>query len=132
VIRRRRLPQELLAASGVDDRLMRAYLEAVRRYAGKPWVTGISISRKDTEHRLTRSFDPVIAIHVRHKRRLSARSRNRIPDEILGVETDVVQGDYRKAQGGAGTAAFARSMRESPGCLQPWSLRTWRLCPVSA
>lgn len=116
MIRRHRLPRQLLEASGVDDRLARAYLETVRRYAGKPWVTGISISRKETGHRLTRSLDPVIAIHVRRKRHLSARARNRIPQEILGVETDVVQGDYRKAQGGNGTPTLALAPGASISC----------------
>jgi hypothetical protein len=108
----------MLAASGVDDRVMRAYLEAAKRYADRPWVTGISISRKETAHRLTRSFDPVIAIHVRRKRRMSAQSRNRIPKAILGVATDVVQGDYRRGQGGAGTLAFQLAPGASISCIR--------------
>lgn len=106
MIGRKALPQRLASAAGLDDRLMRAYLEAVKRYAGKKWVTGISVSRKETGGKLSRSTDRVIAIHVRTKRRLGGSSSIRIPPEILGVATDVIHGDYRRSDNGApGTAA---------------------------
>ena len=103
MIPRKALPALLAQACGADARVLRAYREAVRRYAVKPWVSGISVSRKETGGKLTRSTERVIAIHVRRKRPLSKGSPIRIPDDILGVRTDVVQGDYRRASNG-GTA----------------------------
>ena len=99
MIRKTSLPPALLEASGIEERVVRAYREAVRRYAGKPGITGISISRKETGGRLAKSTQPVIAIHVRRKRRLRNTSRVTIPSAILDVPTDVIQGDYRRAAG---------------------------------
>lgn len=99
MIRKAALPDALLKASGIEPYVIRAYLEAVRRYAGRPGITGISISRKETDGRLSKSTQPVIAIHVRKKRPLSKRSRVAIPPTILDVPTDVIHGDYRRASG---------------------------------
>lgn len=99
MIRKAGLPSALLKASGIDDRVIRAYREAVRRYAGKPGISGISISRKESGGRLTASTQPVIAIHVRRKRPLAARSRVAIPPTILDVSTDVIHGNYKRASG---------------------------------
>lgn len=99
MIRKRSLPQALLDASGIDAHVIRAYREAVRRYAGKPGITGVSISRKETRGRLARSTRPVIAIHVRRKRELRSTSRVLIPTTILDVPTDVIHGNYRRAAG---------------------------------
>jgi hypothetical protein len=116
MIRRGSLPKPLVRASGVDDRVLCAYREAVRRYAGKSWVTGISVSRKETGGKLARGFDRVIAIHVRRKRRLPKSSAIRIPAEILGVPTDVVHGDYRRAANGAAALATALAPGASISC----------------
>jgi len=116
MIRRGALPEWLLAASGIEAPVRRAYREAVRRYAAKQWVTGISVSRKEKDGRLTRTTTPVIAIHVRRKRELSKTSRLRIPAEILGVPTDVIHGDYRRASNGHGGAATALAPGASVSC----------------
>ena len=116
MIDRQVLPPWLAKAAGLDDRLMRAYRDAVRRYAGQPWVTGVSISRKETGGKLARSTDRVIAIHVRKKRRLGAASRHRIPSEILGVPTDVVHGDYRPSHNGAPGSATPLAPGASISC----------------
>jgi endonuclease G len=101
VIRQKPLPAALLQESSVDDRLLRAYREAVRKYAGKSWVTGITVSRKETDGKLARGTERVIAIHVRHKRRLTKASTVRIPSTILDVPTDVIHGDYQRSTNGA-------------------------------
>lgn len=118
MIRRAALPDWLLDASGIAPPVRRAYREAVRRYAGKRWVTGISVSRKETGGLLARTTTPVIAIHVRRKRSLSKTSALRIPEEILGVGTDVIQGHYRRAANGHASAATALAPGASLSCVR--------------
>jgi hypothetical protein len=118
MIRRGALPDWLLDASGITPPVRRAYREAVRLYADKTWVTGISVSRKEANGRLARTTTPVIAIHVRRKRKLSKTSKLRIPEQILGVGTDVIQGDYRRAANGHGGAATALAPGASLSCVR--------------
>lgn len=69
-----------------------AYREAVRRFAKKPWVSGVMISIKERDGKLDLATGPVIAIHVRKKLKpRSVKAGRRIPDRILGVPTDVIE-----------------------------------------
>lgn len=87
-----RVPNALRAQNGLENSTAAAYREALRRYAGKPWVTGVMISLREKDGRLDLSGGPVIAIHVRKKvGRRSVVGSRMIPGTILGVPTDVVE-----------------------------------------
>lgn len=102
-----RVPRDLARENGFGRDVLAAYREAVRLYGTKLWVTGISISVKEVGGELDIAAGPVIAIHVRRKQKTARIPRaDRIPDEILGVPTDVIEGTYTpSSNGAAGTAS---------------------------
>ena len=98
-----RVPRALSRDNALAHGVLAAYRAAVRRYAGKPWVTGVSISMRERDGDLLAEEGPVIAIHVRRKvrRRERVPKSQRIPTRILGIPTDVIEGDYRWRHGSA-------------------------------
>jgi hypothetical protein len=101
-----RVPRELARQNGFSRDVLAAYREAVRRYGSELWVTGISISLKEVAGKLDAGVGPVIAIHVRKKQK-NARipPASRIPREILGIPTDVIEGTYTPSSNGAAASA---------------------------
>lgn len=87
------LPRSLATANRFDQQALRAYKAAVERYSHLPWVTGVGIGIKESAGELQAAIGPVIVIHVRRKFVRVPKAR-RIPKRILGVPTDVVQGDF--------------------------------------
>jgi hypothetical protein len=99
-----RVPRGLSQANGFGRDVLAAYREAVRRYGSQLWVTGITIGVKEVGGEVDRSFGPVIAIHVRKKAKKVPQA-HRIPRQILGVPTDVIEATYTPAASGlAGSA----------------------------
>jgi hypothetical protein len=102
-----RVPRALAQENGFGRDVQAAYREAVRRYGTELWVTGISIGIKEVGGAPELDAGPVIAIHVRRKQpngRVAAEDR--IPPEILGVPTDVIEATYTpSATAAAGTAS---------------------------
>ena len=88
---------DLLKAMAVPAEVIAAYRAAVRIYGERPWVTGIAVGRKTKKGRLQQSPRWVVAIHVTRKLPKSRVVKgNLIPDEIKGVPTDVLLGNYRR------------------------------------
>lgn len=102
------VPRAISSSNGFDRQILAAYRTAVRRYAKKPWVTGVTIAVRERRKQLDVSDGPVIAIHVRSKRSslLDVPKHRRIPSHILGVPTDVVQEVYATTGGGGGVVAI--------------------------
>jgi len=101
-----RVPRDLARENGFSSDVLKAYREAVRRYGNELWVTGISISIKEVSGSLDIDAGPVIAIHVRKKEKLArVPPERRIPPEILGVPTDVIEGTFKPSANGAAAAA---------------------------
>lgn len=91
-MKRLSIPRELAGTNGWDRRTVAAFHAAVRRYAGKPWVTGVGIGVRERGRTMRPAEGTVIAIHVRRKLvRHRVPKSQRIPRQILGVPTDVVQ-----------------------------------------
>jgi hypothetical protein len=101
-----RVPRALATKNAFGRDVLAAYREAVRRYGTELWVTGITISIKEVAGEPDTDAGPVIAIHVRKKQK-NARipPTNRIPREILGVPTDVIEGTYTPSSSGAVASA---------------------------
>lgn len=99
--------------NALNSRVLRAYRAAVRRYAGKKWVTGVGIGMREREAALRPDEGFVIAIHVRHKvtRRARVPKGRLIPKSIQGVPTDVVEADYHVASGGGAATVSAGVLR---------------------
>src|SRR3954451_11167131 len=57
-----RVPHGLVRENGFTRDVLAAYREAVRRYGSEVWVTGITISLKETAGELDTGIGPVIAI----------------------------------------------------------------------
>lgn len=91
------LPRRLTRLNEFDRQALAAYKVAMRRYAGRSWVTGVGIGIKERKGRLHASLGPVIVIHVARKLRRVPRSR-KIPAFILGVPTDVVASNFTLSQ----------------------------------
>lgn len=87
------LPRAIAVANQFDRQALRAYKSAVKRYARKSWVSGVGIGIKEKAGQLQASAGPVIVIYVTRKRKRVPRTE-RIPKEIQGVPTDVVQGNF--------------------------------------
>jgi hypothetical protein len=89
-------PRAVAQANGFDRKTLAAYRAAVRRFGTRGYVTGITISIKVKERtgELQREVGPVIAIHVRKKRRRGLPRWEKIPQRIQGVLTDVIEADY--------------------------------------
>lgn len=88
-----RLPRALTRRNALDRQVVAAYREALRRFSGRPDVTGISIGIKERSRHLLAAVGPVIVFHVRRKSPDVPR-RRRLPAAIHGVPTDVVRGDF--------------------------------------
>jgi hypothetical protein len=101
-----RVPRDLIRVNEFSRDELAAYREAVRRYGSQLWVTGISIGVKEVRGEVDRSAGIVIAIHIRRKQQMSrVPYAKRIPREILGVPTDVIEGTYApSSNGGSGSA----------------------------
>jgi hypothetical protein len=95
-LKRAPLPRDLAARNGFDRKTMAAFQSAVRRYSGKPWVVGVAIGIKEQGGKLDTSHGAVIVIHVTKKLKRVPRAK-KIPEFILGVPTDVIAGNYTKA-----------------------------------
>ena len=63
------LPRRLTRQNEFDRQALAAYKVAMRRYAGRSWVTGVGIGIKERKGRLHASLGPVIVIHVARKLR---------------------------------------------------------------
>ena len=87
------LPRAIAVANQFDRQALRAYKAAVKTYARLPWVTGVGIGIKETRGQLNASAGPVIVFYVTKKLKRVPKQK-RIPREILGVPTDVVQGNF--------------------------------------
>ncbi len=87
------LPRAIAVANQFDRQALRAYKAAVKTYARLPWVTGVGIGIKETRGQLIASAGPVIVFYVTKKLKRVPKQK-RIPREILGVPTDVVQGNF--------------------------------------
>jgi hypothetical protein len=99
------IPRDIARANGFSPDALAAYGEAVRRYRGLLWVTGISIGWKEVRGQVDRAPGPVIAVHVRKKREMAKVPRTlRIPRAILGVPTDVIEATYIRSGNGAVTS----------------------------
>ncbi|HYC61999.1 MAG TPA: hypothetical protein VEK79_20780 [Thermoanaerobaculia bacterium] len=101
-----RVPRELSHENGFGRDVLAAYREAVRRYADELWVTGVSIGVKEIAGDIAPEAGPVIAIHIRRKQELArVRKVDRIPSQILGIPTDVIEGTYTPSSGAVAAAA---------------------------
>jgi hypothetical protein len=101
-----RVPRDLARENGFSRDVLKAYREAVRRYGDKLWVTGISISIKEVAGALDTGAGPAIAIHVRKKeKKARVPPARRIPREIFGVPTDVIEGTFTPSSNGAAASA---------------------------
>lgn len=103
-----RVPRELARANGFSRDVLAAYRDAIRRYASELWVTGISIGVKEVGGDVDAGVGPVIAIHVRKKQKIARIDpASRVPPEILGVPTDVIEGTYIPSATGTAAAGSA-------------------------
>jgi hypothetical protein len=101
------IPRDLSRENGFGRDVLAAYREAVRRYAAELWVTGISIGVKEVGGEVDTGPGPVIAIHVRKKDKTArVPAANRIPAEILGIPTDVIEGTYTPSATATGGTAL--------------------------
>lgn len=102
-----RVPRDLARENGFSHDVLKAYREAVRRYGNKLWVTGISISIKEVAGALDTGAGLAIAIHVRKKeKKARIPPARRIPREIFGVPTDVIEGTFTPSSNGAAASAL--------------------------
>jgi len=108
-----RVPREIIRQNGFSREVLAAYREAVRRYGTELWVTGISISIKEVGGELDTAVGPVIAIHVRKKQKNTRiPPASRIPTQILGIPTDVIEATYSpSATSAAGSAPAVFPLR---------------------
>jgi hypothetical protein len=108
------IPREIARANGFSRDALAAYGEAVRRYRGLLWVTGVSIGWKEVRGQVDAEPGPVIAIHVRKKQEMAKVPRRlRIPATILGVPTDVIEATYVRS--GNGTMSVPPTFPLRPG-----------------
>ncbi|MEA2570980.1 MAG: hypothetical protein QOI24_2981 [Acidobacteriota bacterium] len=106
------MPRDVARANGWSRDALAAYYEAVRRYAGMIWVTGVTIGLKEVNGDVDIAAGPVIAIHVRKKEQLAKiPRRRRVPRILLGVPTDVIEGTYVRSGNGAGSMSPAFPLR---------------------
>lgn len=98
VRRRTRLPAALVEINGLNDRTLAAYRDAIRRFARRRQVTGVTIGIKETGGALRPELGSVIAIHVTRKLKTMPK-RLRVPRTILGVPTDVIESNFTLSQG---------------------------------
>lgn len=111
-MRASRVPRDLSTKNRFSRDVLAAYREAVRRYAGKVWVTGITMGVKEIGGEADWTAGTVIGIHVRKKQRKGRVPRSRlIPRKILGIPTDVIEGDYVTSSNGAGSAVAVFPLR---------------------
>lgn len=79
--------------------LGRAYSRALEMLGSRPDVTGIDIGPKYVGGKSTRQ--QVVRVHVVEKRRGKRLTRSeRVPDNFLGVPTDVLAAEYHQHSGG--------------------------------
>ena len=104
-----RVPRAVARDNALDNATLAAYREALRRYARKSWVSGVSIAMRERGDELMTGEQLVIAIHVRKKIRTMSRvpKHRRIPRNIRGVPTDVVEASYQLTGGGGGSVTPA-------------------------
>jgi endonuclease G len=108
-----RVPRRISAGrNALNPRVLKAYRAAVRRYAGKPWVTGVGMGMRERDSALHPEDGLVIAIHVREKLPRAKIPKSKcVPRLIRGVPTDVVEGNYEFAAGGGAAVASAGVLR---------------------
>lgn len=87
-----------------------AFDEAVRKYSGRPTVTGVDLGYKWVDGKRTKTL--AVRIHVREKHGLRAlNARETFPRQINGVPVDVIEAVYENSAGG--------SLRTRVGSLRP-------------
>jgi hypothetical protein len=107
-LNRARIPRDVTRANGWSRDALAAYYEAVHRYAGLLWVTGVTIGLKEVGGQVDLAPGPVIAIHVRRKQEIAKVPRRlRIPRTILGIPTDVIEATYIRSGHGAAASMSA-------------------------
>jgi hypothetical protein len=90
--RRLRDLEDLLRRAGVAQRDLRGYIAAVRRYSSRRGISGIDFGAKIVAGEIPAHAPLAIRFHVRQKRPMARVPRaERLPSEVNGVATDVVQ-----------------------------------------
>ncbi len=127
------VPHAVLGASpgalGISSGIVRAFDQALARYASRPGVTGIDIGQKLTDGVPDDAAGLVVRIHMREKRPRGTLGRGElIPVRLAGVRTDVVQCAY--VEEAIGLAPPDSAPDDEPPTDETIATRAHRIDPV--